>query len=86
MTVRCIYRNGPPDFPASDQHPDAKRYGPLTLDDGSVVFVDAVGGAPTAADVIALMDPPTQSETPQQRLAAMGLSVADLKALLALPT
>lgn len=84
--IRCIYHGAAPDFPASDQHPDAKRYGPLTLADGGIVFVDAIGGAPTAADVIAVINPPLPTETSEQRLAATGLSVADLKALLALPT
>lgn len=85
-TIRSIYHGAAPDFPATDQHPEARRYGPLTLADGNVVFVDALDGAPTAAEVIALLDPPAETETPQQRLEAMGLSVAELKALLALPT
>jgi hypothetical protein len=84
-TIRCIYHDTAPEFPASDQHPDARRYGPLTLTDGSIVFVDAIG-APTSDEVLAVLNPPVQLETPAQKLAATGLSVAELKVLLALPT
>jgi hypothetical protein len=84
--IRCIYHGAPPDFPATDQHPDAVRYGPLRLASGAIVFVDAIG-APTAAEVSAVLAPPaTTTETPSDRLQALGLSVADLKALLNLPT
>lgn len=41
-----------PNFPATDQHPDAKRY----MVAGYVV--DAVGGEPTEAEVEAHLNPP----------------------------
>lgn len=84
--IRCIYQGAAPDFPATDQHPDARRYGPHTLPDGSVVFIDAVGGAPTGDEIDALLNPPALTETAAQKLAATGLTVSDLKALLNLPT
>jgi hypothetical protein len=85
-TIRCIYHGRAPDFPATDQHPDAKRYGPVVID-GVACFVDAIGGPPTTDEVKAVITPPTPVElTPEQKLNAAGLSVAELKALLALPT
>lgn len=57
-TIRCIYREAAPEFPATDQHPDAVRYGPITLDGGAVVFVDAIGGLPTSFDLSAVLYPP----------------------------
>lgn len=57
MTIRCIYRETAPDFPATDQHPAALRYGPTTID-GAVYFVDAIGGMPSAAEIRAVLNPP----------------------------
>lgn len=83
--IRCIYRNSPPDFPATDQHPDAVRYGPITFN-GEQVFVDAIGGEPTAEEIEAVLNPPPPPElTPAEKLAAAGLSVADLRTLLGMP-
>lgn len=48
MTIRCMYREEP-NFPATDQHPDAARYSV----DGW--FVDAIGGEPTAEQVQAVV-------------------------------
>lgn len=52
-TIRCVYSFAP-SFPASDQHPDAVRYGVA----GKVV--DAIGGEPTAEDVVAFLAPSAQ--------------------------
>jgi hypothetical protein len=49
-TIRCIYTSEPK-FPATDQHPDAVRYQVGNL------FVDAVGGQPTQAEIDALVSP-----------------------------
>ncbi len=85
--IRCIYYDAAPAFPATDQHPDAMRYGPLALPSGGVVFVDAIGSAPTADEIAAVLNPPAPPQpTPAQKLAAAGLTVAELKELLALPT
>lgn len=55
-TIRCIYREAP-NFPATDQHPNAVRY------QVGALFVDAIGGQPTQAEVDALLTPPpTQDE------------------------
>jgi hypothetical protein len=70
MSIRCIYTEEP-NFPATDQHPDALRYkvGP--------VWVDAVGGEPTQADVDAVLTPP-----PDYRVLAMtALQESDLVAI-----
>ena len=72
--IRTVYR-GEPQFPASDQHPDAKRY------KVGAYVVDAVGGEPTPAEVEAVLNPP--QPTPQDKLATTGLTVDDLKTLLA---
>lgn len=40
-----------PNFPATDQHPDAVRY--LV----GLYYVDAIGGAPTQAEVDAVLNP-----------------------------
>lgn len=83
--IRCIYRGAPPEFPATDQHPDAVRHGPIALPDGSVVFVDALGGAPSLAEIDAVLNPPpAPPPTPLERLTAAGLTVDELKGLLGL--
>ena len=83
--IRCIYHGAAPNFPATNQHPDARRYGPVIIE-GVVCFVDAIG-APTFDEIKALITPaPPVELSPEQKLAAAGLSVAELKALLALPT
>ena len=43
-TIRCIY-SAEPNFPATDQHPDAVRY------QVAGVWVDAIDGEPTEAEV-----------------------------------
>jgi hypothetical protein len=55
-TIRCVYTTAP-DFPATDQHPDAARY-TVTVN-GTEYIVDAIGGAPTVEEVVAVLAPPT---------------------------
>lgn len=81
MTIRTIYHGDAPKFPATDQHPQAKRYGPLQLSGGRSVYVDAVGGEPTAADIEAVLKP--SARTLDQKLAAAGLTKEDIKAAIA---
>lgn len=87
--IRCVYHNTEPNFPATDQHPDAVRYGPIKRIDGSIVFVDAIGGQPSLDDINAVLNAsaPAAPDTTAaaQKLAAAGLSVAELKELLGLP-
>lgn len=52
--IRCVYSEAPK-FPATDQHPNAKRY---TV--GNYV-VDAIG-VPTQAEVDAIVNPPPPPE------------------------
>lgn len=52
--IRCIYTQQP-DFPATDQHPDAKR---SVVKLGDVTYwVDALGPAPTWQDVARIVAP-----------------------------
>jgi len=78
-TIRVLYEKEP-DFPATDQHPDAVRYkvGKWT--------VDAIGGEPTPGEVLAVLNPPPRIRTPREKVeAALGITVAELKAELARP-
>lgn len=50
MTIRIVYHHAPPDFPATDQHPDAHRYGPIVVD-GVAYWADCIGGEPSADDI-----------------------------------
>jgi len=78
-TIRTLYEKEP-NFSATDQHPDAVRYkvGKWT--------VDAIGGEPTPAEILAVMNPPVRVRTPLEKLeAALGITVAELKAELARP-
>jgi hypothetical protein len=50
--ICCVY-NQPPNFPASDQQPGAVRYGPVSIE-GRDYFVDAVGGEPSADEIMAV--------------------------------
>lgn len=54
MTIRAIYADAP-DFPASDQHPDAVRYQIGGL------WVDAIGGQPSQAEIDAILSPDAAS-------------------------
>lgn len=63
--IRGIWQNAAPPFPPVDQHPDARRFGPITLSDGSIVFVDAVGDQPTIAEIEAASPPPASARLDQ---------------------
>lgn len=63
MRICCTYA-AEPDFPATDQHPDAVRY---HVGDW---WIDAVGGAPTEDEVNAVLHPEVFPSTPA--LIAMG--------------
>jgi hypothetical protein len=83
-TIRCIYHGQAPAFPATDQHPHAKRYGPIATPDGAV-FVDAIGGAPSVEEIDAVLHPPAAPEPDMaEKLAAAGISVSELKQALGL--
>lgn len=47
--IRCVYHGGPPPFPATDQHPGAARY------QVGGVWLDAVGGEPSQAELDAVL-------------------------------
>lgn len=49
-TIRCIYTVAP-NFPATDQHPNAVRYQIGNL------FVDAIGGQPTQQEIDDVVSP-----------------------------
>lgn len=55
--IRVVYGEEP-DFPATDQHPDAVRYYVLGLDGVTMYVVDAIGGEPTAQEVYDFLHPP----------------------------
>lgn len=62
-TIRCIYEKAP-SFPATDQHPDAVRY------QVGALFVDAIGGQPTQAEIDAVLGTDAAGLARQQRFAA----------------
>lgn len=53
--IRAVYFGSAPGFPPRDQHPDAQRYGPITMPDGLVVFVDAIGSLPSIEQIGAVI-------------------------------
>lgn len=56
MTIRCVYMMKDPGFPATDQHPDAKR------ETVGQYVVDYLGDVPpTLAEVEAIINPPPKS-------------------------
>jgi hypothetical protein len=57
MTI-IIAHMVPPETPATNQHPNAVRYGPYTIG-GVEWWVDATGGQPSQGDVEALLGTPT---------------------------
>jgi hypothetical protein len=63
MTIRCVYEQEP-NFPATDQHPDAVRH------KVGRYWVDAVGGKPSEGDVTGILSPKQPDRTPLQRLTA----------------
>lgn len=64
MTIRVVYTEEP-SFPATDQHPDAVRY------QIGQYWVDAIGDAPTQADVDALLTPVDATPSTEDRLKAL---------------
>lgn len=80
-TIRTVYFGAPPDFPATDQHPDAVRYGPFTVG-GKTCFADCIGGEPTVEDLQAVIDPPPVELTVDQKLANAGLTREDILAIM----
>lgn len=67
--IRCVYSpvNGvatAPDFPATDQHPDAVRY--LV----GLYYVDAIGAQPTQAEIDAMLGLDAAGVTKTARIAA----------------
>lgn len=60
-TIRVIYFGEAPNFPATDQHPDAKRYKIEHALRGTI-FVDAVDGKPTMKEINAFINPVPPSE------------------------
>ena len=70
----CAVYEREPEFPASDQHPDAKRY---------VIgrwVVDATGGCPTDQEVDATVHPPKAASG--DRLAELEAQLASLRSAL----
>jgi hypothetical protein len=78
MTVRVVYRNNPPDFPATSQHPNAVRYGPYNIS-GVSYWADAIDTEPTLEEVAAIIAPPPSSFLPRDLLAL--LTTTDLAAI-----
>lgn len=73
--IRCIYlpaadgTRTAPNFPATDQHPQAVRY-PFDHPTRGALNVDAVGGAPTLAEVNAAGQWDVAAQAVAQRVAA----------------
>lgn len=61
-TIRCTY-DAEPAFPATDQHPDALRWQVAGL------WVDAIGGEPTQAEIDAHLGTDAAGLAKQQRIA-----------------
>ena len=76
--IRVIYEKEP-NFPATDQHPDAVRYNV-----GEWV-VDAIGDKPTMAEIQAVLNPPKVVLTTREKLADIGITAEELKTELARP-
>lgn len=71
MSIRVVYRAAP-SFPATDQHRDARRFGPVTID-GVQYWVDAIGDEPTTQEIAAVLAPP-------RRLVSRGTIIERLQA------
>lgn len=82
MTIRCIYHGHEPHFPATDQHPQAKRYGPIKWRD-QTLWIDAIGAKPTDAEIEAVLNPPAVQLTVAAKLAKVGLTPEELRTALA---
>ncbi len=65
--IRALYHGAPPNFSAVEQHPDAVRYGPITV--GALTyFVDAIGGEPTVDEIATMLAPPVPTISKAQCL------------------
>lgn len=77
MTIIRVVYEAPPDFPASDQHPAAQRH------QVGKYWVDAVGGAPTQAEVDAFLTPPPPPKSDvdllKERVATLEAQVSAVK-------
>lgn len=73
--IRCIYFPGTdgkrtaPNFPATDQHPQAVRY-PFDHPTAGALNVDAVGAAPALAEINAMLGLDAPAQAVAQRVAA----------------
>ena len=56
MGIRVIYHNKKPKFPATDNHPDAKRY-IIDHPDRGILYVDAIGDEPTIDEINVFLNP-----------------------------
>lgn len=76
MTIRVVYE-AMPNFPASDQHPSAVRY------QVGKYWVDAIGSAPTQAEVDAFLTLPapvkSEVELIKDRVAMLETQVSAVK-------
>jgi hypothetical protein len=68
-TIRCIY-TVKPNFPATDQHPQAVRY------QVGALWVDAIGGQPTQAEIDAVLHPAPVAPHPKITAALADPTVA----------
>lgn len=64
MTIRVIY-TAEPQFPATDQHPNATRY------KVGAYWVDAIGPAPTQQEVDAVLNTPVSAALSAAELAQL---------------
>lgn len=80
-TIRVIYHPNPdgsrrqPNFPATDQHPNAVRY-PFDHPTFGLLTVDAIGGAPTLAEIDALLGVDAAGQAEQARKAAIDAAIS----------
>jgi hypothetical protein len=78
--IRCVYHPATdgtrtvPNFPATDQHPAAVRYA-FDHPTRGALNVDAVGGAPTLAEVNVLLGLDAPAQAVAQRIAADAVDV-----------
>lgn len=84
-TIRCIYfpdsdgKRTAPDFPAADQHPQAVRYA-FDHPTRGALNVDAIGAAPTLAEVNATLGLDAAAQAGAQRIAADAADLTVCKA------
>lgn len=72
--IRTIYE-AEPNFPATDQHPDAKRIKIRNW------VVDYIGDKPDQTEVDSMLNPPVKELTLEEKLAKVGITLEDMKAL-----